>query len=114
MTDQSNTVPLITEQLLEDYADGRLDAQTERRVEGLISQDHAQREKVFRMIALREAIRADVSARRHSETGGDLSSDGRNRAPRARCRAPTFAQGDDGIGRLRAGCRFHRSCLDAA
>lgn len=63
MTDQSNTVPLITEQLLEDYADGRLDAQTERRVEGLISQDHAQREKVFRMIALREAIRADVSAR---------------------------------------------------
>lgn len=63
MTDHANTVPLITEQLLEDYADGRLDPQTERRVEGLISQDHAQRDKVFQMIALREAIRADVGAR---------------------------------------------------
>lgn len=63
MTERNNTVPLITEQLLEDYADGRLDSQTERRVEGLLAQDHAQREKVFRMIALREAIRADVSAR---------------------------------------------------
>ncbi|MEX0923948.1 MAG: hypothetical protein WD489_03960 [Rhodovibrionaceae bacterium] len=63
MTERNNTVPLITEQLLEDYADGRLDTQTERRVEGLIAQDHAQRDKVFRMIALREAIRADVSAR---------------------------------------------------
>lgn len=63
MTEPSNTVPLITEQLLEDYADGRLDPQTERRIEGLIAQDPVQREKVIWMIALREAVRADVSAR---------------------------------------------------
>lgn len=63
MTEPSNTVPLITEQLLEDYADGRLDPQTERRIEGLIAQDQVQREKVIWMIALREAVRADVSAR---------------------------------------------------
>lgn len=85
MTDRTNTVPLITEQLLEDYADGRLDPQTERRVEGLISQDHVQREKVFRMIALREAIRAEVGARaglpRQQETYRLIEEIDRRRRP---------------------------------
>lgn len=85
MNDQTNTVPLITEQLLEDYADGRLDPQTERRVEGLISQDQVQRDKVFRMIALREAISADVGARagapRQSETYSLIEEIERRRRP---------------------------------
>ncbi|WP_421879517.1 anti-sigma factor family protein [Pacificispira sp.] len=58
-----NTIPLVSDQLLEDYADGRLDPQTERRVEGVIANDRDLRDKVLSMIAVREAIRSDVGSR---------------------------------------------------
>lgn len=58
-----NTIPLVSDHLLEDYADGRLDPQTERRVEGIIANDRDLRDKVLRMIAVREAIRGEVIAR---------------------------------------------------
>ncbi|MDW3207341.1 MAG: hypothetical protein R8L07_17520 [Alphaproteobacteria bacterium] len=58
-----NTIPLVSDQLLEDYADGRLDPQTERRVEGIIANDRDLRENVLRMIAVREAIKCEVATR---------------------------------------------------
>ncbi|MFP3326078.1 hypothetical protein R0K05_23795, partial [Planococcus sp. SIMBA_160] len=63
MTENDNTVPLLSDQLLEDYADGRLDPQTERRVASIVANDATLRDKVLHMIALREAVRADVSLR---------------------------------------------------
>ena len=72
MTHEKNTVPLISDQLLADYADGCLDNQTERRVEALISNDPHLRTKILDLIALRQAVRADVSERagmpEHPET----------------------------------------------
>jgi len=63
MADSNKTIPLISDQLLEDYADGRLDSQTERRVEGLIANDHALRDRVLRTIAIRESLRAELTER---------------------------------------------------
>lgn len=57
------TVPLLSDRLLEEYADGRLDPQTERRVEGLVAKDVAVRDRVLRMIAIRRMIHDDVRGR---------------------------------------------------
>lgn len=65
--DDDNTVPLLSGVLLEDYADGRLDPRTERRIEGLVSEDPAMRDRVLRMIAMRRMVRESVHA--HAEEG---------------------------------------------
>lgn len=65
MTDNtdSNTIPLISDQLLEAYADGQLDSETERRVENLIANDKSLRDKALHIIALREGLWRAVEER---------------------------------------------------
>lgn len=65
MTDNtdSNTIPLISDQLLEAYADGQLDSETERRVESLIANDKSLRDKALHIMALREGLWRAVEER---------------------------------------------------
>ena len=65
MTDDidNNTIPLISDQLLEAYVDGQLDSETERRVENLIANDQTLRDKALHMMGLREGLRRAVTER---------------------------------------------------
>ncbi|MBP5858575.1 hypothetical protein KAJ83_16260 [Marivibrio halodurans] len=72
--DDDNTVPLLSGVLLEEYADGRLDPRTERRIEGLVSKDPAMRDSVLRMIATRRMVRENVHSRAERPLGEETST----------------------------------------
>lgn len=65
MTENIDIHPLqlISDQLLEAYADGQLDSETERRVASLIASDSALRNKVLHAMALHEGLRWAVEER---------------------------------------------------